>query len=309
MTISPEQFSGWSKPPGAHPQQGQLFPLPKPTDEHRWQRGFTPERLAETHAALDVSQSTPRRTQHPFSGQIGRARLFEAVARSDVPLHEISPTASTPSWLRGYPEAESAPERDVTKIKIDAGSTGPAYYTRGSAEGSTAGIVVTKGRGGSLRDLPSAESALMHELGHRHSHMTGRPSSAISSPTDLGQDEAYADDFRSRHVLDRRFPTPVGWNNRYSGYEDPNVWAGYTRALFGPRVGGRVGGMIASRAYREARQTPLQKNAAYAQASKALTARRARGEQQTLYEPLRRQAIAADDVDALRGLSTWLGRG
>lgn len=29
-----------------------LFPQPKPTDEHRWPRGYTPERQAEVRKAL-----------------------------------------------------------------------------------------------------------------------------------------------------------------------------------------------------------------------------------------------------------------
>jgi hypothetical protein len=52
-----------SKPMNKHAhRQLTLFPQPKPTDEHRWPRGYTPERMAEVMDAMG-SERGPKRPQ------------------------------------------------------------------------------------------------------------------------------------------------------------------------------------------------------------------------------------------------------
>jgi hypothetical protein len=251
MALSPQQFGGgFQKAPSGHPQQGTLFRAPKPRDEDRYPRGYTPERMAATRGALAVEPSSPGR--QPFSGPLGTARLHEAVARSTVPLDEIAPVyhgADSQMNPVDYPNPVS-----IKIASAGRGATGSYSHVGGTLSGH-----VTLAPTSYDRSLPDAESTLFHELGHRASHMAGTEHSYLGSPADLGKEEAFADDYRTMHRVPDKRAGIAKESAGYSGYESmqtgrDNPWTAYAKGMFPHHT---RPGFTARKAYNEARTTKL----------------------------------------------------
>lgn len=312
MALSPQQFGGgWQKAPSGHPQQGTLFRAPKPRDEDRYPRGYTPERMAATRDALAVEPSEPGR--HPFSGPRGTALLHEAVARSTVPLDEIAPVhhgADSQMNTVDYP--------NPVPIKIASAGRGVSgSYSH--VGGTLSGHVTLSPRYD--RSLPDVESTLFHELGHRASHMAGTEHSYLGSPADLGKEEAFADDYRTMHRVPDKRAGIVKDSAGYSGYESmetgrDNPWTAYAKGMFPHHT---RPGFTARKAYNEARTTKLGRTESAERHHAATAAYRASkgigpsGEQQTsLWSTLhsgemvvpRQQAANPVNTEMLTPLST-----
>lgn len=140
----------------------------KPTDEHRWPRGFTPERLDKTvdffqnnvyttnFAGLEAPLSRGYRTHnYGAQGEKFKRRVTDAVARSTVPLGHLRD-------LEGIEQHQPAQmggghvmgDYQQKTIRINAWAHG-AKFGRGDV------------------DISSMEQTLMHELGH-HAHQYGK---------------------------------------------------------------------------------------------------------------------------------------
>lgn len=165
---------------GDKPSQGKLFRDPKPTDRVRYQRGYTPERMAEVRAMpMETHQLA---SNAPFRGHSGERRLHEVIARSTAPVSDIQP------------------QFNGDKLHINLGGPGiprnaTGSYQRGSY-GAGQGTIRLDSYGGEK----SASQTLMHELGHHRSATVDfNESSNYDTPQRKGQEEAYADDYMVRH--------------------------------------------------------------------------------------------------------------
>lgn len=187
-----------------------LFPQPKPIDEHRWPRGFTPERMAEVKAArigmefhepptqvgtgratpsvLDATWYAPmmplddggafgEANPQQLNRQLGARRIRETIARSGTPMTDLQGSG------------ETGPSREVF-IHVDPHRS--TERRRGSYEGSEVHglqFIEINEKVPSALDLdpyaPSgtvtdssrrvkAERSLMHELGHHRSFAVDR---------------------------------------------------------------------------------------------------------------------------------------
>jgi len=117
---------------------GKLFPDPKPTDEHRYQRGFTPERKRDVELAAPVISGPGDRPAYP--GQTKQeqgefmASMYDTLARSTMPTRHIERTdfvqQETPERLGG-PEVGGLHDRPDgwrrvrLNAEVDPRSLGP----------------------------------------------------------------------------------------------------------------------------------------------------------------------------------------
>lgn len=212
MVLSPQQMGGgWQKPPGKYPQQGTLFRAPKPVNP--WPRGYTPERMQEVRDSVLVGAEGSV-TAAPFkpgqyTGHAGPDQLLQTIARSTAPMDDIAPNAFTDSIGRRHGRAE---------IGIRPGYGGQHSF---DSYGNSRMNVGHK-----------SGDSVMHELGHRASFMAMTEHSDVASPEHLGQEEAFADDYRATHF--RRDPRdgPEEYTGQVSAYESRDGWKGYVRGRF-----------------------------------------------------------------------------
>lgn len=227
----------------AQPTQGKLFSDPKPTDEHRYQRGYTPERMeAVRQQPIHVYTGENRRGQKgaPFTGPAGAARVWDTLARSTLPADHI----------------RSRYNGDALKIKTaspEVSSSANAHY-RYSQFGGHGEIHLGRDSGEQRMG-----QSLLHEVGHAHSTQEVLPHSRPETRQELGQEEAYADDTMVRHWRpDPRDARRGNVREVTPGYEHPETFKGTTVPF--ARSSGRgnqTGGKTAHRAYMAARTTPL----------------------------------------------------
>ena len=220
--------------------QGKLFSDPKPTDQHRYQRGYTPERMREVRdAPLNVAQETFGDGQgphifneSPFTGPGAPRRVLETIARSTTPVEE----------LRG---------KNISHLYIRTGSTTPgtasgvylpdAIHISNNSRTSTAlGPIATR-----HENEIAAGRMLLHELGHHRSRLEGRDHASYDTPVRVGKEEAFADENKIERFRpdprDHRAGRIVPTSN---GYESLRAFKG-------------MGGKTARTAYAKARTTPL----------------------------------------------------
>jgi len=193
---------GWS--------QGKLFKDPKPTDEHRYQRGYTPERMQEVRGArMDIdagpSQVPDRVRAGPFTEHGGERHVQEVIARSTTPMHEIN-VPKTPWGSDRDPD-------DVFPLHINAGVTSGMGARGRSFAGTYKGggshergeIDLAGGALGNHLGNERAGQTLLHELGHYKSAKVEHNDSAhYRTPSQRGKEEAVADD----NEMERWRPDP-----------------------------------------------------------------------------------------------------
>lgn len=227
--------------------QGKFFKDPKPVPEHRWPRGYSPERMREVEgragypAGLHISSAVTKRSKAAFAGPAGVAQVKQVIARSTTPAEELR--APGPGQ----------------RLKIITGSPGAsknawASYTHKPALGRRPGEIHL----GKDTDANMMGQALLHEMGHYRSHMTGTEHFTGRSPADFGREEAFGDE----NMLQRWRPDP---RDVRRGKAQRMDLAYENRSSFG-RTGS---GGVAFRAYNKARTTPIQKKppASYEDAS------------------------------------------
>jgi hypothetical protein len=238
--LSPDQFSN-PKPYFTRGGQGKLFRDPKPVDEHRYQRGYTPDRMRDVKS-WDIDPN-PGKEGTPYGGHGGAHRILETIARSTTPasdfphdddkyplridagqsLNSASGTYQDDSmWSRGRIALAGYKNRDTGKVGFQAG-----------------------------RQMEErVGQTLMHELGHYRSKKVERnPHSYYSTPTDRGKEEAFADD----NEVSRFRPDPRDVRRGLSQPVTPSYES--VVAHYG------IGGKKSHAAYLRARKTPLQRPA------------------------------------------------
>jgi len=200
--------------------QGKFFADPKPVDEHRYQRGYTPDRMrAVRDLHLDITRS-PEDEGKPYEGPAGPRHAWETIARSTTPSE---------------PEGET---NLAAHVKLGArASMNPGFA--GSYQSSTKTIKLA-GRSQTEND---EGQVFLHELGHWRSAQLQNPSAQYKTPSQRGREEAFADD----NVVDRWRPDPRDVRRgtatpRHSSYEGDYGWQG-------------LGGAAAHGAYIKARRT------------------------------------------------------
>ena len=220
--------------------QGKLFRDAKPTEKHRYQRGYTPERMREVEGGrdappgLNIQSAVTKRSKAAFAGPAGEARIKQVIARSTTPAEELRPTGPG-QRLR------------ITSGSPKASKNAWASYVHQPMLGRIPGEIHL----GKDPDENMTGQALMHEMGHFRSHMAGTEHFTSRTPAGLGKEEAFADE----NMLQRWRPDPRDVRRDKA----PRMDLAYeSRSSFG-RTGS---GGIAHRTYLKSRTTPIQKTAA-----------------------------------------------
>lgn len=240
--LSGQQFTGLSdpKPYFTKGGQGKLFKDPKPVDEHRYQRGYTPERMRAVEGGRDkppglaIESAVTKRSKAAFAGPAGVARVKQVIARSKTPAEELQPTGPG------------------QRLKIITGSpktsrTAWASYSHKPALGRRPGEINL----GKEKDENMMGQALMHEMGHFRSHMAGTEHFGSQLSSRHGQEEAFADEnMLSRWRADPRDVRRGKAPRMDLAYESRNSF------------GRNVFGMAAHTSYLKSRTTPIQKTVA-----------------------------------------------
>ena len=183
---------------GGQFSQGALFNV-KPTDEHRWPKGYSPERRRDVEQWLSV-----RGPQRDMAGVGVKAHeIRDALLRSSMP---------------------SFPGMGDRDLSMRVGGTDEKAAGRYYGGGNAAQVYT----GNAGTTLPEAEMTALHEMGHHYSYVAGTPHALASSrwnPESRGIEEAYADDFMTRHYVPRRTgPRMTPGQHTAAGYESPSTW-------------------------------------------------------------------------------------
>jgi hypothetical protein len=220
---------GWS--------QGKLFADPKPTDEHRYQRGYSPERMAEVKSWPMEVRST--------GGARGNRQTHEVLARSTTPSSDFPDT-------RWGPDNEKQDPLRIT-TGLNGSGTGYAGVYSGNGQGVRGDILVNKNSPHEglteHQDRERQGQTLLHEMGHYRSAKVenapyGNESAGYHTPEMRGREEAFADD----NMMTRWRPDPR--DVRAGRSEGPHPSYEFGKAFQG------LGGQKAFGAYAKARQTP-----------------------------------------------------
>jgi hypothetical protein len=262
MVVNATQFEGYTQPRPYFPQkgrdkgpsmgsQGKLFRDPKPTAEHRYQRGYTPERMAAVRE-MPLKITTGDRGG-AFSGAVGEHQVREVIARSTTPAEEIRPQFTG----------------DELKIRTDRSMRSAGTYQKSRAGGHGT-IDLDSGYGKGRGNRERMGQTLMHELGHARSNYEYTEHSELDTRAKLGQEEAYADD----NMMKRWRPDPRDVRRGASHtpsptYEAPDSFKGYQVPAQLSRV---TGGKTAHKAYLAARTTPIQRDIRIKQTSRQMAA-------------------------------------
>lgn len=259
--LSGDQFTGFSdpKPYITKGGQGKLFKDPKPVDEHRYQKGYTPERMRAVQETMPYVVH-PGETGH-FSGPHGEHQVHQVIARSTTPVDETLEKNEDYTKGGGF------------HLSIRTGVSGISGGRRGQPEAAGAYINQRNAQGiqgahGEIHLSGTADTAekegqtLLHELGHWRSNRAWTSHSYVDTPANRGKEEAFADD----NMMSRWRPDPRDVRRGKSeapspSYESESAHQG-------------IGGKKSYSAYIKARQTPLvsegrirQRKAEYANAS------------------------------------------
>lgn len=165
--------------------QGKFFQDPKPVDQHRYQRGYTPDRMAEVKGmSLTHLQSEDSVPGAAFSGPAGTHRLHEVIARSQTPYEEHS---RLDLMLK---HGVQRPLGIVTGEELP--NMHGFYHPMSRGESGMVAISAHEG------DEERAGQTLLHEMGHFRSHKIEKNIHSIykDDPRSRGQEEAFADDNR-----------------------------------------------------------------------------------------------------------------
>jgi hypothetical protein len=228
VTLS-NQFGGPRMTKGG---QGKLFSDPKPTNEHRYQRGYTPERMAEVrNARMDINAGPskhPERTKTgPFTEHGGERHIQEVIARSTTPMHEINVPKTT--WGSDIDPDDAYPLHINAGVTSFGGSRSYAGTYRGGGSHYERGqIDLAGGSIGSHSGPERAGQTLLHEMGHyRSAKVEHNPSAEYRTPGQVGKEEAFADD----NEVERWRPDPRDVRKGKSkpptpGYENSGAFYG-----------------------------------------------------------------------------------
>lgn len=163
--------------------QGKFFPDEKPVNQHRYQRGYTPERMQEVRhspsfrlgqirmGGSDYDFSHQKYMDRPFGGPAGKRHAHEVIARSTVPVSDLD---------------EHGQDQLIQLGHYRQNATGIFHEPRGGRTDSMITLSADAGGG-----------TLLHELGHYSSHLAG--TGTYKTPVQVGKEEARADDYMVQH--------------------------------------------------------------------------------------------------------------
>jgi hypothetical protein len=237
----------------AQPTQGKLFQEGKPAEEHRYPRGYTPQRMKEVRRAtigkFDASPSlfpvsyspTGATLDSPYNVAHGPRLAREAIARSDIPVkhlegisrislqHGMRPGNMT---LGSY--APSQRSIDIEPLKGDL-STPRGLMTSPEQERKRQGVT-------RQRAQPIYDAALVHEIGHHADFAKRFPKGMneeevqkeiIDKPTGRGRAEGAADKYQlDRFKNDPRNQRQTKFDPETQTYGAKGInYKGYPKAL------------------------------------------------------------------------------
>lgn len=217
--------------------QGTLFAAPKPDDANRWPRGYSPARRSmiedRTRIAVEPDAQGGFAPRNPKTGEVlydyGKRRVVDALARSKV----------APADLRMDTRGTIGERTNIVVSKPAPPKLGS--YTFGSR------LIEINGRLGSAQH--ESEQTLMHEVGHRASHLRGTPHNAsrwqgiqqydgeLRFASAAGAEEAFADNYKADTWVPAKNAPKVARftasGKLSSSYEDPATWNGGSYGLRG----------------------------------------------------------------------------
>lgn len=183
--------------------QGKLFSEPKPTDQHRYQRGYTPERMAAVRGSMiDFETVKAGPNDSPATryavGQTHQSarRMADVVARSTADMHHYGQGSVDVAARRTHMTNRVNPS-DMWSLHVSTGDHLPGAAGTYSGGGTwDRGQIRIEGRG----DEEAHGQTLMHEMGHYISHkINPSDSNDYNTPTRVGREEAHADDYMMTH--------------------------------------------------------------------------------------------------------------
>jgi len=226
--------------------QGKLFHDPKPTNEHRYQAGYTPDRMAAVQQAhIDVTSGP----EGHFGGPVGRHRALGVIARSKTPIRELNDAPLKVAVKKSYeisgdPGGVTAADLWPLRINVAQGRVGnTGLRGQGAAAGNyNGGGVWDRGEiniGANHHDTEEhAGQSLIHELGHYKSAKvddTGHQEWYGRDPAETGREEARADD----NMVSRFRPDPRDVRKGKSNPNHPTYeWSGAFRGMGGQKAHG-----------------------------------------------------------------------
>jgi hypothetical protein len=253
--------------------QGKFFPDQKPKPEHRYPRGYTPERMGEVRGAdlhFESLHEMPEiyggEKEGAFGGPAGARRMAETVARSTMPLEDFHLLPS-PVNVFGATPAMSA-----------------LGVFRGPEEIGQPGLRTVHVREAPRSSEEAQGQTLIHELGHARSNIQRLEHADYKTPHQQGREEAFADEHMFEHWRPDPRDVKAGRSKPpQSAYEDPLVF----------RMGrGTIEGIQASGAYRATRQTPLKGQGTSEEPGISFSVRERRRAQESAKKALTASALA-----------------
>ena len=171
--------------------QGKFFKDPKPVDQHRYQRGYTPDRMREVQNATWASMDGPPHLQ---------AHLNQVVARSTMPTDVLHHQVDTLNLHEGAPMGHHA---GVTATHLERSGLG-GYTSSSNVDIFQAPHTPGMGISARAKGASQAEkmgTTIIHELGHAHHAFSDLDDFGGMGATKKGSGhrEHYADTFANTH--------------------------------------------------------------------------------------------------------------
>lgn len=212
--------------------QGKLFSDPKPTNEHRYQAGYTPDRMAAVRDSMIDVQSGP---EGHFGGPAGQHRALGVIARSKTPVREFNEAPVKVAIKRsGMQDPSGVSHDDLWPLRVNM-ATKSVQGSGKRGAGAAAGNYSSGGawERGSINvgahhheSEEHAGQSLIHELGHYKSAKvdnSGHQEWYGRDPAETGREEARADD----NMVSRWRPDPRDVRHGTSNPKTPTYeWSG-----------------------------------------------------------------------------------
>jgi len=152
--------------------------------EHRYQKGYTPERMAEVKKATRWLGPAVHQGEPDWGRTFGGLhRAQQTVARSTVPvedMHGASIHVLHPDLFAGRPG-------------IKDGAAGTYFHHRDTRK--TPGEIL-------VREGHETTPTVIHEIGHHVSQKSGTDHSSYDTPAKRGAEEGFADRYSDKHFRD-----------------------------------------------------------------------------------------------------------
>lgn len=224
--------------------QGKFFRDPKPINQHRYQAGYTPDRMsAIKQSMIDVNAGL----EGHFAGPAGAHRALQVIARSKTPVREFNEAPVKVAVQRtGMSDPSGVDRSDLWPLHIQVAQEavlGSGKRGSGAAAGNySGGGDWERGNiniGAHHHDTEEqAGQSLIHELGHYKSAKvdnSGHQAWYGRDPAETGREEARADD----NMVKRWRPDPRDVRKGTSNPKQPTYeWSGAFHGMGGRKAHG-----------------------------------------------------------------------